>query len=517
MGLLKIHRRNITVLLVVMILFAATVFYFFFDSHLEHQQDNVSVVQSRPCGAEPADNKVRLACYWVFLNDAAESRSPRSAKIAVSVIGSSNAEVGREPLVYFPGGPGGGHNSSGESVTMWLEWYQTVALDRPLVLLDYRYLPPSHPHHRCSEYRRFSQALLQHNLTLKEEVKLLQPVMWGCLKEAHESIKTAANPYPLAQISSQGNAKDSQTVMQALGYSAWHILGVSYGTRVALVAALTQPQVRSLILDSPYVFDAGQESDVPRHWQAAVSQYFARCAVNTQCPLKVPNEIKFWHLMADLAEFPVAVHSENWRSQVVQTWVLNDVRLAGVVFNMLYRGGADPRISTLLESVARRDLTSSKTDLEIYYNNLIDSDFYDWVYIATECNDVQSETEESYEARIADLGHWYPMFTGLMSNNVCASELLPFQGLPSLHHLDIPVLVVVGERDPVTPAHRVPSLMPYLNKGLMGVLEGRGHAEFVGDPCGKALIPRFLNAEVHFESGLQSDQHCQWQSYGNDQ
>ena len=57
-----------------------------------------------------------------------------------------------------------------------------------------------------------------------------------------------------------------------------------------------------------------------------------------------------------------------------------------------------------------------------------------------------------------------------------------------------PILVAVGEFDPITTAAHARDLMSWLPKGHLLIQERRSHAEFFMGACGQGLIPWFLQA-----------------------
>lgn len=465
-------------------------------------------LESRPCSVQALAADIELACYWIYLSSD-RVKTTSSPRLAVTVLQSHRPEVmAAEPLVYLPGGPGTSQNSTSAILEFWLAWYQKSALERPLVLLDYRHLAPSEPHFVCAEYRRLSKATLKQNLTIEQEITAINATLSSCLQQANSALGTKENSFPLHLISSRQNAEDVHTALIALGYSAWHLLAVSYGTRVALLAALSQPEVRSVILDSPTIFSAGRDSDIPRLWQRALTDFFNRCADSERCRETGLSEVEFWRLMAYFKANPRRVISENWDSQVAETWLLNDVRLAASIFGILYSGGADKRIASFLKGVKQGQDREVLLELEMFYNQLIDPSFYEWIFIVTSCNDGLAETAEQYQTRIANTGAWGQLFRGQQVDTLCDHPLLRPIPLPAMGTIKQPVLLVSGEFDPVTPVEDAKTLLPWLDNGTLRVQAGGGHAEFFGSDCGTQTIKSFLQRK--HPNKIKLMEVCKW-------
>src|SRR5262249_54154422 len=99
-------------------------------------------------------------------------------------------------------------------------------------------------------------------------------------------------------------------LMAALGYSEWNLLGLSYGTRVALTAMRDDPEgIRSAALDSPVPLQAELALDAPRGlYEYGLGAIFAACRAAAAGGAAHPDvEEKFYGLVAELDAAPVTV------------------------------------------------------------------------------------------------------------------------------------------------------------------------------------------------------------------
>jgi TAP-like protein. len=268
-------------------------------------------------------------------------------------------------------------------------------------------------------------------------------------------------------------------------------MGVSYGTRVALVAALSQPQARRIILDSPYPLDRGGVSDAGLLWAQTFADFWRECA-ERGCEFSEEN---FWQLMAHLRQQPQPVQVEDWNSGGQVSWLLNDGRLAAAVYSTFYSGDLRYQVAPALRRLIEGDIQPLLPLLEIFYNQAFDSSFNSAIFWATECNDNPLQSEQYFLSTLGQLGRWREYFAADWQFDLCRSTAFHPGQIPAMQPLEIPVLVAGGALDPITTHEHARELMPWLPRGQLLILPDRSHAEFYGSDCGERLIPWFLNAD----------------------
>jgi pimeloyl-ACP methyl ester carboxylesterase len=443
-------------------------------------------VRARDCDYSPLFG-TQLECYWVELRDGKVGFT-----FGVAVFRARGPDSAMDPLVYIPGGPGESGNTAPLMLSVWEEWYYRTRPGRDFVLVDLRGLAPGFPSWDCAAYSQISLELMRENLTFAQGAERMAPVLENCLKEWQDSLRTQGGPVAdLTRITSLTNAADLAQVLMRLGYQQWNYLAVSYGTRVALIAALTQPQVRRIILDSPYPLDRGVGSDMGALWAEAFTRFWRECA-GLNCPF---TQEDFWQLMRQLRLHPVPVKVEDWSSGDPVEWLLNDGNLAAAVYSTFYSSELRYQVAPALREFMDGDIERLLPLLEMFYNQAFDSAFNSAIFWATECNDTPLQSEEAFYQVIDELGPWREYFVADWQFNICRSPVFTPGQVPSMRSVSIPVLVVVGALDPITTQEHAQALMPWLPQGKLLVLSGHSHAEFYGSECGEALIPWFLGAD----------------------
>ena len=107
-----------------------------------------------------------------------------------------------------------------------------------------------------------------------------------------------ANDVDLSKYESVANARDAIGLLQALGYPAYNIYGISYGTRLATVVmrlyqespdAAALPTIRSVVIDGVMPTTLNQAAENPFSEQYVALRVFADCEADAACGAAFPN------------------------------------------------------------------------------------------------------------------------------------------------------------------------------------------------------------------------------------
>src|SRR5690606_11688302 len=148
-------------------------------------------------------------------------------------------------------------------------------IKRDLILTDPRGTGRSRPALVCAEYNRANQQLFKQNKSLGEELAESFSVTSQCFSDAGKN-----NPaLDYRHFGTQLSAQDIRALMAELDYAQWNIIGVSYGTRLALEIARQEqflPQtvkLKSMVLDSIYPAGFGGVQTWPQVLDDAVQSF----------------------------------------------------------------------------------------------------------------------------------------------------------------------------------------------------------------------------------------------------
>lgn len=487
-------------------------------------------LQYRPCAyRDISPSKVSCA---TFKTSPAHGRFDLPVAIVHANAGKPGGKS-REALVLIPGGPGEGHQLAESNVEYWLEWAEMAGLTRDLILFDPRGTGESLPFWKCDDYDKKSIEWAAKNLDIQTELKLSHPVLRNCLldydKWLRENIHATANPHPgVGVLSSVYQAGDINALLASLDYDAWHLWGVSYGTRVALLAA-NHKKVKSLLLDSPYPLNKGRLSEWPGLLDSAITKHREIYSTLYSDKGKYPDFQTLWKRVTDrLDQSPATFHVRTWDSKEgdTLTLVLNNDRLISLAYFVLYdpslwlpfyegleflqadshsrpgilQKAMHKALAALQPSPSPEEKSESLTlVLEAFMSSTFDPLFNTMVYFAVECMDNPIEEESVYQAELKK----YPGLSRYSQYDwqyhICRDPLFNKRRPVSLEQLTPikPTVILSGQYDPVTPREWGVELQLQLgNRARFHTVGGAGHAVTVSGVCGAGLFEDLMNGKT---------------------
>ena len=117
----------------------------------------------------------------------------------------------------------------------------------------------------------------------------------------------------LAAYNSAESAADLNDLRLTLGYEEWNLVGISYGTRLALTAMRDYPEgIRCVILDSTYPLQVSLYAEMPANFDRALNVFFHGCTTDPACSEAYPElEIVFFQLVDQLNDSPITFSATN--------------------------------------------------------------------------------------------------------------------------------------------------------------------------------------------------------------
>lgn len=434
----------------------------------------------------------------------------------------------REALVLIPGGPGEGHQLVESNVQYWLEWVEMAGLTRDLILFDPRGTGESLPFWKCDDYDKKSIEWAAKNLDILAELKLSHPVLQSCLLEydkwLKENVYVTASLHPgVGVLSSVYQADDINALLASLEYDAWHLWGVSYGTRVALLAG-DHKKVKSLLLDSPYPLNKGRLSEWPGLLDSAITKHQEIYNTLYSDKGKYSDFRTLWKKVSHrLDQSPATFHVRTWGAEEgdTLTLVLNSDRLISLAYFVLYdtslwlpfyegleflqadshaaKGVLQKALAALQSSPSLQEKSKSLTlVLEAFMSSAFDPLFNTMVYFSVECMDNPIEDESVYRAeqkKYPELSRYHQYD---WQYHICREPLFNKRRPVSLEQLTLtkPSLILSGQYDPVTPREWGMDLQQQLGeRAQFHTVGGAGHAVTVTGNCNASLFENFMDGK----------------------
>lgn len=425
--------------------------------------------------------------------------------LPVVIIQDDSANHQPDPLVYLAGGPGASSRLHAEGINEWLNWMTYANLGRDLILMDPRGTGRASPQLQCAAFNRFNQALLRLHLPLVEELEQSFRITKRCFEQLAET-KT---PIKTEYFGSVQSAADVRGLIAQLDYTHWNVLGVSYGTRLALEIArqeITAPQparLRSMVLDSVYPAGFGGVQTWPQVLDDAFQNFFRQCATREAC-IK-PLQALQYQSLADLfiqtlhvlQQEPQELTIRRWDGEVPVNFLVNDHRFVSASFAAIYDPERWPDITAAIYAVHHHQPEDLKPLVEPFINNSFSPDFNSLAFMAVDCADNPVMAEQDYLASV-DI---FPLLGDYTKDQwryqIC--QVLPGNknSFLSLIKPQVPTLMLSGKLDPITPVGWAEDLKTRWPEVQILVREKIAHAVLGSDPCVLAHIGEFFNNPTH--------------------
>jgi len=360
----------------------------------------------------------------------------KAVDLGFAVIKATGAEASTTPLVMLAGGPG---QSATRDFVALAAVIDRLRQDRDVVLVDVRGTGRSAPM-SCVDNRSIADK------------------MAGVGDEALLAACLAAQTLSLQHITTDDAVADLDVVRAALGAERWHVLGVSYGTRLAVAYDVAHHgHTASLVLDGVAPLDRPLGDDVAADMTASMEALGDGAVAD------------FRALKASLAANPQALVVAHPTTFTPTPLVMTSAVVNGAVRMLLYADETRAVLPQLLRSGVQGDLRPLAAMAVMIFSQLGGA-IHTPVNLAVLCaEDVPflSTAPAPGDALFDDER------TGLRDSckGFTPAVRKPFRPGPS----STPTLLLSGERDPITPPHharRAEALFP-TNRHL--VIKGHGH------------------------------------------
>ncbi|MBZ0289230.1 MAG: alpha/beta hydrolase, partial [Anaerolineae bacterium] len=230
-------------------------------------------------------------CGYLIVPEDRSNADSGTIKIAVAVFKTSNPNPPSDAMIYLDGGPGG---STLKSILYSFDsLFAPFLKDRDVIAFDQRGVGLSEPELDCPELTDLTYEMLSERITVDQSVTLATEAISDCGTRLRES---GVN---LTAYNSAESAADVNDLREVLGYDQLNLLGISYGTRLALTIMRDFPDaVRSSIIDSVVPLQSNKFEDIVAA-EHAFETLFDACAQDADCNASYPNLKQVFYETAD--------------------------------------------------------------------------------------------------------------------------------------------------------------------------------------------------------------------------
>lgn len=264
-------------------------------------------------------------------------------KLPVLVV-ESETETSEDALVLLNGGPG---EPAQELLSGFFSSPAGGALvaERDVVFFEQRGTGYAEPALACGEMSTLARDPAYQRANLIEQTRLESAALQTC------GARLTAEGRDLAAYNTRESAADVAALAEALGYEQLNLLGISYGTRLALQVARDYPQrLRSLVLSSaaPPQLPIGT---APAYAEEVLAQLFEDCATNAACAAAYPDlAAAFSEVYASLQTSPLQL-GMLLQLDTVGEAPFDGTALVALIYEQLYGADGENPVPALLYSL----------------------------------------------------------------------------------------------------------------------------------------------------------------------
>lgn len=461
--------RNLTIAIALILLFA-----------VEAYSQKIKLEPCEVPGTEPG-KRAKVLCGSFEVYEDRVAKTGRKIKLLIHVYPATGAKKEPDPMFYIPGGPG---SSATEDAPYVAEELAKIRENRDLVFVDQRGTGGSNPL-VCDLFSRDDvQSYLGH---------------WSPLDQTRRCRQELEKKADLRLYVTTIAMDDLDDVRAALGYTKINSLGASYGTRaVQTYIKRHGMNVRAAILHGVSPTGQFMPRDFPQHTERALNGVIDECLSDGACRAAFPNvRADEKAVLAKLKKGPVEadVRIPPDRSKPTRVRLSRD--LAGeAVRYMLYNPGAASRIPLVFGEAAKGNF-APLAEAAIFYRQNVVATGATGLYLSITCaEDLPFAGVNNAEKQKADDETFLGDYRLRQQREACGEwpRAAVEKGYSELVHSNVPVLIMTGQWDPVTP----PLYGDLVAKGLSNSIHvvvpsgGHGFGGLTGTDCITNLTTTFI-------------------------
>jgi pimeloyl-ACP methyl ester carboxylesterase len=409
------------------------------------------------CQVEGVPGPAKCGTLEVYENRA--TKKGRMISLNIMVLPATGAKREPDPLVYFAGGPG---SAATEDARGFAQALALVREHRDLLFVDQRGAGRSNP----LDCRLYDPADVQSYLGYFFPLE--------AVRKCREQLEAKAD---LKLYTTTIAMDDMDEVRAALGYERINLFGASYGTRAALTYLKRYPQrVRTAILQGVSPTDHYLPRDFALQTERALQGILDECAADERCNKAFPNvkdETK--SLLAQLIKGPVEAEVKKPNSNDRVKVKLSRDLAAEAIRYMLYSPTPASRVPLIIHLAAEGNF-APLAQAAIGYRIGIVGSGSNGMYLSITCAEDLPWIKPGEGERLA-ANTFLGEYRLRQQREACAlwprADIEPDYSDPVKS--DIPVLILTGEWDPVTPPQNGTTVAKTLSNSLHLVVPHGAH------------------------------------------
>ena len=409
------------------------------------------------CQVQGIQGAAKCGTLEVYENRA--TKKGRKISLNIVVLPATGDKRETDPLVYFAGGPG---SAATEDAIGFAPEFAKIREHRDLLFVDQRGTGKSHPLN-CTFYNPDDlQSYLGYFFPL-EDVRKCRPQL-----EAKADLKLYTTDIAI---------DDMDEIRAALGYEKLNLFGASYGTRAALTYLKRYPKhVRTATLQGVAPPNQHMPSDFPLANERALNGVIAECAADETCNKTFPNLKEETKAVLDqLVKGPVEVEVQKPQSKDRVKVKLNRDLAAEAIRYMMYNPQPAARVPLTIHLAAQGNFVPL-TQAALGYRKFLVGTGSNGMYLTVTCAEDLPWIKPGEGERMA-ANTFLGDYRLRHQREACAlwprGEVERDYAEPV--RSDVPVLILTGEWDPVTPPSNGDAVAKHLKNSLHTVVPHGAH------------------------------------------
>ena len=404
-----------------------------------------------------------------------------SIELSVAVVPALTLEPASDAFVPIAGGPG---MSSIQFYAAWADAFERVRQRRDIVIVDQRGTGESAPM-TCS----VDDEIVEGAYTEEDTLQAVE----DCL---------ATLPHDPRFFTTSVAVTDLEALRVALGYETLNLYGSSYGTRVAQHFARRYPdKVRTIVIDGVVPPQLPLGPDIAIESQLALDRVLDRCSEDSACATQFPDiHQDFQRLRDTLRENVIPVRVPNPVTGQLETLEFGNEHMAAAVRLFLYSHRTIALLPLLINEAANGNLVPIAAQFQMTVVSLTE-ELNIGMHNAVMCTeDAPFIDFAAVDQAALDASYLGPLQLEAIRTMCSVWPKGPLDDdLRRPLATDMPVLLLSGDSDPITPPRYAELAAIGMSKAWLLTGKNQGHGlGAVG--CMPRVIGKFVE-NMRLEDG----------------
>ena len=423
--------------------------------------------------AGPGASSIEARCGTLSRPLDPSGEEPGEIELRVAVVPALNLTPEPDPLLPIAGGPGQG---SVDFYTAYAWAFESVRRDRDILLIDQRGTGES-----ATMNCEFDEDLIEGEFSTELTIEYTEQ----CLEQL---------PYDPRFFTTSVAVRDIEAVRESLGYPSLNLYGVSYGSRVAQHFARRYPaSTRTLVIDGVVPPQISLGPEIATESQKAIDRILARCEEDDACNERFPHiDETFARIVEQLKRSPVSIQVPDPSTGRLQDLEFGSGELATAIRLLAYHPNSVALIPLLVSEAGNGNFVPLGSQFMMTMIAMGDA-------LALGMHNAVMCTEDVpfYDPDSIDYDGLEASYMGMLQLDALQAicSVWPAgpidDGFKTPLETDIPVLLLSGDADPITPPRYADMAAVDLENATHLIGKHQGHGQ-VSVGCTPRLIADFI-------------------------